>query len=140
MARRGYSRSPPRNDLPYDDLPEEEHHGEDMRRRHGYNDRGDYRGRRSRSRDDYREREERSRGRYNDRYDDRYDSRRLYRRRSESYSDHERHGRPRSRRRSRSFSHSPSRHPGSPSDTVILEGLPGDVSVNEVSGWTHNRS
>ena len=140
MERRGYSRSPPRNDLPYDDLPEEDprHREDTRRRRHGYADDrgGDDRGRRSRSRDDYRHRDEDhfrdiSHGHFDD---PRYDSRRHHRRGSDSYPDHERHGRPQSRRRSRTFSRSPLRYPGSPSDTVILEGLPGDISVNEVSG------
>ena len=140
-GRRGYSRSPHRNDLPYDDLPEEDsRHREDMRReRHGYYaDRcRDYQRRRGNSRDDYLEREgyysqrlDHSRDTSPGRYDDPH-SRHHRRRGSGSY---ERHGRPRSRKRSRSYSRSPPRHPGSPSDTVILEGLPHDISVNEVSG------
>ncbi|CAI4211202.1 unnamed protein product [Parascedosporium putredinis] len=91
-SRHGYSRSPPRTSLPYDDLPEG-----DPR----YHDDAGF-DRRGRSRDAYDQ----------PRYDDPGPLLQVQTSESELFA-------------------VPARHPGSPSDTVILEGLPADIALSE---------
>jgi len=119
-GQREYSRSPAapaggRNELNYDDVPDEEYPS----RRRGYGeDRPGY--------DGY-GREESQGRRYEDYDDSRWDGRR---RRSASYSDGDRDG------RGRSYSPGEYRHPGPATDTVLLEGLPSDIPANEVrASW-----
>ncbi|KAH7176653.1 hypothetical protein EDB81DRAFT_773232 [Dactylonectria macrodidyma] len=147
-GRRDQSRSPPRQAFPDDSRGRDSrYHGDDMRHERDYDGhygRGDEeyskRGGSSRGSRHHARDEHDYGGMYDDGYQgegdygrDRYGDESYQRERSTYRESDDRRSRSRSgSRNNRSHSHSPTREAGKPSDTVILEGLPYNVSSSEL--------
>lgn len=147
-GRRDQSRSPPRQAFPDDSRGRDSRYqGDEMRHERDYDGRRDQgderyskRGGTSRGSRHYAQDEHDYGGMYDEGYQgegdygrDRYGDESYQRERSRYRDGDDRESRSRSdSRHNRSGSHSPTREAGKPSDTVILEGLPFNVSSSEV--------